>query len=66
MKMRNISETVLLCIIIIAAIQSIVLYLLMRKRKCDKEEIFTHNHKIVELLKPTNQNGEQLNSNCCN
>lgn len=66
MKMVNISETVLLCMITIAAFQFIVIYLLMRKRECKKEEISTHNHKIVELLKPADQSIEQVNSNCCN
>ena len=64
--MENISETVMLCMITIAAIQFTVIYFLVRQTVNEKEENSTPHKKIVELLKPAHRNSEQLNSECCN
>jgi SUMO ligase MMS21 Smc5/6 complex component len=62
--MENISETVLMCMIAIAAIQLTIIFTILKSRKKDVEEIVSNKKTLIEILNSSDASGKSMEE-CC-
>jgi len=63
--MENISETVLMCMIAIAAIQFTIIFTILKSRKKDVEEIGRNKKTLIEILNSSSAAAGKSMEECC-
>ena len=64
-EMENISETVLMCMIAIAAIQFTIIFTILKSRKKDNQEIVSNKKTLIEILNSSSATSANSIEECC-